>query len=195
MDTHIIEISPDLGEILFSEGQPMVSSDPATFTIQTIDVATWAARKVLSAQARILDRKVLATEYKKRIDAWLERASKEDEDSVGFLSGHLRVFTEQQVSVQRKSRSVALPGATLSLRKKPDRIEVLDEAELLAYCEASYPEAIVLTKSLSKTALKAMIKTGELPSSIELVPGEDEFYIRSDDDNPQAIGEHNRDAA
>lgn len=171
--------SPSLGELLFSPENMDVTSEAEDFAVRSIEMAAWAARKVVDARARISARTELADRYKNRIDEWLKKSCSEDSESIEFFMSHLKPFAEREIGCQRRSRTVHLPGASLSLRKKPDRFEILDEAEAIAYCEESLPEVIVIKKQISKTALKQCLHKG-LPPSIAFVPGEDELHISAD---------------
>lgn len=178
--------SPSLGELLFSPENMDVTSDDEDFGIHSIEMAAWAARKVLDARARISSRTELADQYKSRIEEWLKKASTEDSDSISFFMSHLKAYAEREIGRQRRSRTFHLPGASLSLRKKPDRFEILDELEAIAYCESSLPEALIIKKQISKAALKQCFHKG-LPPSITFVPGEDELYINAD--NAQCVSD------
>lgn len=177
--------SPDLGELLCNSGTMDDSTSPEQFRISSLEQASWAARKVVSARRRIVDREALASRYIETIKAWLERANREDSESISFLTIHLKSFAEQEIATQRRSKTVFLPGARLSLRKKPDRIEIVDESRVITFCEERYPEAIVIKRSVPKAALKLIIaRTGEIPPAVDYVPGSEELYIESDDAIP-----------
>lgn len=173
--------SPDLGELLFSEEDryAIVPQDDS-FCINTLELANWAARRIVEHRQNMKERKELAELYVARIQSWLDKANKEDVASTEFLTSHLRPFVERELAKQRHSKTIHLPSATLSMRKKPDRIEITDEIAALEYCEVYMPEAVVIRKSLSKTVLKAAVKQGELPTAVEFVPGENELYIDAD---------------
>ncbi len=172
--------SPDLGELLFSPESIDVTTNAEDFSITSIEMATWAARKVIQARTRVAERKTLAERYKARIDQWVNDANKEDDDSTEFFMNHLKPFAEREIGKQRRSRTLHLPGAELCMRKKPDRIEILDEQEAIIYCEEYLPSALIIKKSLSKTVLKASMHSGELPPSVSFIPGEDELYVNAD---------------
>jgi len=182
--------SPSLGELLFSPESQDVTGSSENFAISSIDKAIWAARKVVEARTRISSRKALADSYKARIDMWLEKSNTEDNDSLRFFMNHLKPYAEREIAKQRKSKTLILPGVSLSLRKKPDRLEILNEDEVIAYCETFMPKAIVVKKSISKTVLKASILTGTLPPSVEFIPGEDELYVSEDSEEIVAKNQH-----
>ena len=158
----------------------ILAAPPATtdFRVDTPDKASWAARKLLDAESRITRRTALAKEYKGRIDSWLERANKEDAESVDYLKGILRPYADLAVATQRTSRSVHLPGAVLSLRKKPDRVDVTEPDIAISYCETEHPEAVVIKKDVSKSVLKALLSRGTDIPGCRLESGRDELYVK-----------------
>lgn len=158
----------------------ILSAPPATtdFRVDTPDKASWAARKLLDAESRINRRTALAKDYKSRIDSWLERANTEDAESVDYLKGILRPYAELAVATQRTSRSVHLPGAVLSLRKKPDRVDVSEPDIAITYCETEHPEALIIKKDLSKSVLKGLLTHGTDVPGCHLEPGRDELYVK-----------------
>ena len=173
------ECSPDLGELLVCPDEMPTESED--FRITSIELASWASQKVLAARKRIAGRAALAAQYTNRIAAWLEKANAEDKGSVEFLLSHLKPFAQSEIAKQHRLRTLHLIGADISIRKKPDRVSVFDTDALLSYCEASYPEAVVVTKSVSKAKVLARIKKdGELPPGVDFCSGEDELYVRPD---------------
>ena len=175
-----------VGDILYpelSEFAPPESGSadslPA-FRVDSLKKADWAVAKILDAEARIARRASLASELHARIDAWLTKASAADNDSICYLSGLLRPFVESEISMQRRSRSLVLPSGTAQLRKMPDKLDVVDKDAALSYCESSHPEAVVVRKDLSRSALKMLIVTqGEAIPGCSFELGPDELYIKS----------------
>jgi len=179
--------SPDLGELLVCPDElPAESED---FRITNIELAAWAARKILAARKRMEKREALAAQYTQRIASWLGKANAEDQRSVEFLTAQLKPFAQSEIASQHRLRTLHLPGAEVSLRKRPDKVDVFDADALLGYCEASYPEALVVTKSVSKAKVLARIKkNGELPPGVDFCVGEDELHIRPDSAGPDIEG-------
>ena len=116
--------SPDIGELLFSDADAvMCDADEESFCINTAELANWAARRVVEHRERIKERREQAELYISRIQTWLDKAIAEDASSIDFLSSHLRPYVERELAKQRRSRTLLLPGSSLSLRKKPDKID------------------------------------------------------------------------
>jgi hypothetical protein len=152
----------------------------ASFKIDSFDKASWAASRVLAAQARMADRAALAQAYKTRIDSWLADSNKADEDTSAYLSLLLKPYVEDElVRARSRSRTLLMVTAQASLRKSPDRISILDEAVAMAYLEAQHPSAIVTKKTISLSTLRTLIFTeGEAVPGVEASLGSDNLYLK-----------------
>lgn len=173
---------PSLPNVLFPDFFIPSAEAPAAepFTVDSLSKASWAAARILEAQARTAQRSELARSYKSRIDAWLSDANSSDNDSIDYLSALLKPWVESEVSKQRRSRSILLPTATAQLRKLPDRIDIVDRDAALAYCKANHPEAVVVREEISKTAVRSLILgQGEAIPGVEAELGRDELYIKA----------------
>lgn len=180
--------APALADILF-DALSIPSTSPADgtaapaavpFTIDDLAKASWAATRILEAQARMADRASLASAYKARIDAWLADSNKADEDTSAYLSLLLKPYVEDELSRSHsRSRTLRLLTAQASLRKSPDRVSVLDEAAAMAYLDTNHPTAIVTKKTISLSTLRSLIFTeGEAIPGVEASLGIDNLYIK-----------------
>lgn len=147
------------------------------FRIDDERKAAWAAGKILSARKRVETREKLAQEYQTRILDWLSSANQTDQDSINFLEGSLRPWVEQEVSKLGKTRSFRLPGAKVGLRKKPDRVEIVNLETALEFCEEHLEEAVVVKKDISKSEIKHHLLCGARVPGVELIPGSDELSV------------------
>jgi hypothetical protein len=183
--------APALADLIFSDidipsTPPAASSDgteaqaAVQFKITDISTASWAAAKVLAAQARMADRAALASRYKSKIDQWLSDSNAHDEASAAYLTMLLRPYIEAELSRSRsRSRTLHLPTASASLRKSPDHVSVLDESAALAFLEAHHPAAIVTKKTISLSTVRSLILTdGEPVPGVEASLGTDSLYLK-----------------
>jgi phage host-nuclease inhibitor protein Gam len=174
-----------ISNILFPDFENVKTSisfqteESETFTIDTLNKASWAVSQILEAEARIDQRSTLANEYKARIDAWLESATHQDKDSISYLSFLLEPYVKNEVSKLHKSKTLSLPTGTASFRKLPDRLEITDNTSALSFCETEHPEAIIIKKELNKSVLKDLIlKQSEPIPGVSAELGEDKLYIK-----------------
>jgi phage host-nuclease inhibitor protein Gam len=180
--------APALADLLFTDidipttppAEGTEAQAAAPFKITDISSASWAAAKVLAAQARIAERAELANRYKARIDAWLSDSNAHDDASATYLSLLLKPYIEAELSRTRsRSRTLHLPTASASLRKSPDHVSVLDEAAAMAFLESNHPAAIVTKKTISLSTLRSLIFTdGEAVPGVEAELGRDSLYLK-----------------
>jgi phage host-nuclease inhibitor protein Gam len=180
--------APALADLLFTDidipstppAEGTEAQAAAPFKITDISTASWAAAKVLAAQARMAERAELANRYKARIDAWLSDSNAHDEASAAYLSLLLKPYIEDELSRTRsRSRTLHLPTASASLRKSPDHVSVLDEAAAMAFLEAHHPAAIVTKKTISLSSLRTLIfSQGEAVPGVEAELGRDSLYLK-----------------
>lgn len=130
---------PSLEELL----SPDTSDTKEPFIIDTPEKAAWAARKIIDAESRIDQYTGQASQYKKQIDSWFNRAVQDEIESVNYLKILIRPFIEQEISKQSKSKTLRYPGLNIQLRKKPDRIDITDKDIAFSFCEANHTEAII----------------------------------------------------
>lgn len=171
-----LQPAPSLEDLLVT-GQEIESEH---FTVDNPEKATWTARKIKASQERIEQRKDLAKSYKAQIDAWFRKAVQEDEESIDYLKQILKPYVEQEISMQRKSKTLRLPGISVQLRKKPDRIDVVESETAISFCEANHPEAVIVKKEISKSYLKQLLAKGEIIPGCDLMLGDEEIYIKEE---------------
>ena len=174
-DSEAIPISPITA---LSEDSANDGPTPA-FTIDNLNKASWAVAKILESEARTAQRAQLAKDFKSRIDAWLESANKQDTDSISYLSFLLEPYVKNEISKLHNSKTLSLPTGLASLRKLPDRLDIIDSESAIAYCEAAHPDAIIIKKELDKSYLKDLILNHAEPiPGIAAELGADKLYIK-----------------
>jgi phage host-nuclease inhibitor protein Gam len=182
-----VSLLPSLPNILFPDfcnAQVPIPADaevPATeqFTVDSSSKASWAIACVLEAEDRINKRKALASDFKARIETWLDSANHQDGNSISFLSSLLEPYVKDEVSKLHKSKTLSLPTGTASFRKLPDRLDITDGETALAYCEIEHPEAVIIKKELDKSILKDLIlKQAEPIPGVEAELGPDRLYVK-----------------
>jgi len=165
------------------EAAPLIrpsSDSPPAFEVDCLQKADWCIAKILDAEARMGRRAELAAELHSRIDAWMMKANTPDNDTVSYLTALLRPFVEAELSTVRRSRSLLLPSGTASLRKLPDRLEIVDPAAAMAWADANHPEAIVTKRELMKSELKRLVfREGEAVPGVEAELGQDTLYVKA----------------
>jgi len=164
----------------FSPPEPGSPDSLPSFTVDTLQKADWCVAKILAADSRISRRAELAAELHSRIDTWMTKSSSADQDSISYLTSLLRPFVEAELATVRRSRSLLLPSGTASLRKLPDRLDIVSQESAMAWAEINAPDAIITERKLVKSELKRLIfRQGEAIPGIDAELGRDELYIKS----------------
>jgi hypothetical protein len=158
----------------------------APFSIDTLEMATWAVRKVARARRRFAEAQLLADAERDRIDAWLASEEAHLEQATSFLEGHLARFHRARLDEDPKARTIATPAGKLVARKQPDRVEVVDEAEYFEWARRDHQDLLRVTVAADKAALKKATTVGpdgqamlgdEVVPGVEHVPGEIRFTV------------------
>jgi hypothetical protein len=165
---------PEIEQVIYSEPENTVEED---FRIDDQEKASWAARRILHAQKTIEERKATAKRFKERIDTWLAQSNEPDEKTIERLSSLLQPYLEEQLK-DKKGKSIKVFGATITLRKQPEKVSVFDKEKALAYCEEHAPNALIIKKELSKTELKKLSQDGTLIPGVLLDGGDEKLYVK-----------------
>ena len=176
----------DLDDVLFpdSDGpQPQLSSEgqpaPFSFVIDDLGKAAWAARRIAQAQERITDRQALATVYREKIDRWCLESDTPDLRTIEYLTYLLRPFVEAEIAKNPRRKTLSFFGASAQLRRRPDHLEVHDEASALAFCETHHPDAVVTTRVLSKSIVRDLLKNRKEVPGASIVPGTEDLIVKA----------------
>jgi hypothetical protein len=129
------------------------------------DARTLAAESLLKA---VQGRLVAEAERRRRSAEWLRRR----------FGPELEAWARPRL--QGRRRTLALAYGAIAFRKQPARLKVLDQAAAVRWAEASRPELVRITKSVSAPQVAAALQedlklgfTDELPDWLEVTePGE-----------------------
>ncbi len=171
----VAEIHPDITEVLVDD---IPQEGEEGFVIDSLEKAAWAARKYIQAKERMTERWDQAKGFKEKIDLWYERANVEDENTMSYMMGLLKPYISREVLKLRKGKTVKAPGVNITLRKKPNRVEVVDEELAIKFCEANQPQIVQVKKSLSKSEINKLLSQGELIPGVNVTIGEEELQIK-----------------
>jgi len=172
----LVDDTPDISEILVDE---IPQKGDETFQIDTLEKAAWAARKYMQAKERMEQRWEQAKSFKAKIDLWFARANSEDEGTMNYMMSLLKPYIEREVAKLRKSKTIKAPGVNISLRKKPNKVDIIDEDLAIQYCEVNQPQIIQVKKTVSKSEINKLLTKGELIPGVEVLIGDDELQIKA----------------
>jgi hypothetical protein len=184
----MVAAAEDLGELLDT------SQPDATFTIDSLDKAIWAVRKIDQHRHRFAEATKAAGAERSRIDQWLEGERQRLATSTGHLETLLARYHADQLAEDPKRKTIRTPAGDLVARKSPDRVEV-DETVFVPWAERNAED--LLNPPKPRTPAKAEIKkrvgdimsdgqvvnadTGEFLPGVLWVDGETTYKVVTDE--------------
>tara|TARA_Y100000310_G_scaffold260204_1_gene269040 strand:+ start:1346 stop:1891 length:546 start_codon:yes stop_codon:yes gene_type:complete len=167
----------ELGEVI-GEVPEVDEKSALPFVVETPGQALWCSGKMRAAEERAQAIDAQADVWIQAIRKWAADESAPYHQTVERMAELLEPWVRDQVVGQRK-RSTRLPDGTVGgLRRGPERVEIVDEAAALEWCEEHLPSAIKVTRSVLKAPILARMKeNGEVPPGIAFRPGEDRYYV------------------
>lgn len=149
------------------------SSFSEGFRVQDQATANWVARKIVEARL-----------HRERVKAWCEREvrrSEQLEERFWYLYGsQLREWAASELRrLGGRRKSLDLPDARVGWRAEAMRVIVDDESAALEWATSTCPAAIVVTRRISRSAIKSHFESkGECPTGARVEPAGEKFYLR-----------------
>jgi phage host-nuclease inhibitor protein Gam len=173
-------MSIGLADFLYEDEKAMLADEEQKelFVVDTHSKADWAIAKIAQAHQRKAQRAALVAQYKEKLDLWLQKENEDDENSIFYLTEKVRPFIEEAIKGGKK-KSISFPGGTAGFRKLPERVEIIDEAVLISFCDREHPE--VIKKSVGKTEIKKLLKDGVKVPGVTTEESPDSFYVKPSD--------------
>jgi len=146
-----------------------------TWSIETMDQAAWASRKLRDAHAEIDEIDAWQTREIDRIKNAATAERNRIQQSASFFENALAVYLNHLISEGRKTKSLDLPGGKISIRSRADKLEIDDEAKAIAWLkEHELGAAIKVRESIDKRGLlDAITKDGStliISDTGEIIP-------------------------
>lgn len=166
----------DLTEFL--DAPPEDFEPTERWAITDDDVAAWALRRLAKVQAERARIARAARQEVARINTWAADADRplivDEQFFRGALTDYLRAVRAQRGEDPERPETLTykLPTGTITGRKQPESLVVLDEAKFIAWCdENDLPEFVRTKREVDKAALKRL-KAGQDGVSVVLDTGE-----------------------
>lgn len=153
MQRELIDFNDDLyDELQDSYG---LDEEQSAFTIDDMEKASWASRKLLGDEAEKQRIKAWGEREIARIQGIVYRHTTSIDNRMGFLTGHLHSYLNRLIQTgEIKKKSLDLPGGKIAVRSGKDKIVIEDEDAVIAYLEAADETSpIKIKKSVLKTEL------------------------------------------
>ncbi len=139
------------------------------FTINNLEGATWAFRKLRAIKAKEDEFKKVADEEINKVQAWLESELKATQSDKEYFEGLLTTYYKSEREKDSKFK-LSTPYGKVSSRTT-DKYYYEDEEEIKDYCNTNNLDCIKVKEELDKTAFKKLCKGGINIETGEVVPG------------------------
>lgn len=169
---------------------------PATFSIDTIEKADWAMRKIADADRRLAAARDVADGRRRQIEHWLAEQEATHERSTRFLASllegfHRRILDDQPVEwAKKKDKTLTLPSGGKLTARLGQPTWTFDETLFLPWAKSAAPDTVRTSETVDRAAAKKLLQAapddgraltadGELVPGVSVAPPEPAFTIDS----------------
>lgn len=176
-------------EIEELENSGVLTEEKQTWSIDSLESADWAFRKISALKKSNNEIKSLANKERERISQWESKETQSNQDSITFFEMKLAEYLLELRQSDPKTK-IKTPHGTVSTRKQPDSWEYNNDAvEVLE--ELGLNEFINVKKTVDKTALKKAVSVledgrvisadGEIIDVVKVVPQGEKVVVKEID--------------
>lgn len=124
----------------------------------------------------------IAEKEKELIDSWAMSRNTKLQERIDFLAKKLEAFIRSQ-----DVKTIDMPHGKISIRKRPDKVEVVDLDAFLAAADHSLLNSVPETVKPDLNAIKKFVKMtgGKLPVGCKIIPGEEAFSYKLTTNNKE----------
>ena len=158
-------------------------ADPIEDRVDVDSRLDWLLEKRGKQEAEIAKNNAIAERRLLQIEDWRQGENGKIERAMSWTDYQIRELLPDADEMQNQygKRSRILPFGTVGYRKTPPKVEIFDEAKALEWARIHKVD-IKVRESVSKTDLKKAIQnTQDPPDGFGLIPGSEEFFVRTDD--------------
>lgn len=149
--------------------EQILQEEREEFTINNLEGATWAFRKLRAIKAKEDELKKVADEEIAKVKTWLENELKTTQGDREYFEGLLTEYYKTEKDKDSKFK-LSTPYGKISSRTT-DKYYYEDEEEIKNYCSENGLNCIKIKKELDKNAFKKLCKGGVNLETGEVVPG------------------------
>lgn len=139
------------------------------FSINDLQDATWAFRKLRAIDAKKKELETILNEEINGLKEWFCKETKSLDDDKAYFEGLLSAYYIEERAKDKKFKLSTPYGKVTSSKKTKYIYE--DEQAIIDYCNMNEIDAIRVKEELDKTAFKNLCKDGVNQSTGEVVPG------------------------
>lgn len=136
---------PDVSELPPDEAEQALAAWREAWDLRDLEDADWAARKLQQVRARQGEIDKVARTRIAQIQEWQARENARHEPDLAYFAGRLETFHRfRRAEDEKHNKTVELPcGVTLRSQAGKLKVNVTDEAELVAWLEQHCASAII----------------------------------------------------
>ena len=119
--------------------------------------------------------KAVGQDQIKSAQAYIDSESRKRENTIAFLSERLHLFMNGQ-----DKKTISLPNGDLKMRVRQDKVDVVDEAKVVAWIKSgpSPSSMLRIREMINKAEMRKYIKeTGDIPDGVEVESQEPSFSV------------------
>ncbi len=139
------------------------------FSINDLQGATWAFRKLRAIEEKVNELNVVADKEISRVKEWLSNEVKSLEADKEYFEGLLSAYYIEERAKDKKFKLSTPYGKVTS--RKTEKYIYEDVQVIMDYCNMNELDVIRVKEELDKTAFKKICKGGVNQETGEVVPG------------------------
>lgn len=139
------------------------------FSINDLQGATWAFRKLRAIEEKVNELNVVADKEISRVKEWLSNEVKSLEADKEFFEGLLSAYYIEEKAKDKKFKLSTPYGKVTS--RKTEKYIYEDVQAIMDYCNMNELDVIRVKEELDKSAFKKICKGGVNQETGEVVPG------------------------
>lgn len=146
--------------------------DRQDWMIDSMELASWAGRKITHARKEVDAIKAWRDEEIQRIKDAADIEMARHQNEIAFFEGHLGAYLHRLILDGRKTKTLNLPTGTVSIRARQPKLTVADENRAISWASEYFEDAIVTKRSLNMSAFKKRIEVIDNGTVIDSATGE-----------------------
>lgn len=162
------------------------SEETSPWTIDSLESADWALRKIAVLKKKNDEIHQLAEKERERISEWEDKETHSNQESIAFFESKLADYLYELRKNDPKAK-IKTPHGTVSTRKQPDSWEYQGDT-LNTLKELGLTEFITIKESINKAELKKAVQVlengrvispdGEVIESIKVIPQGEKVIVK-----------------
>lgn len=162
------------------------SEETSPWTIDSLESADWALRKIAVLKKKNDEIHQLAEKERERITEWEDKETHSNQESIAFFESKLADYLHELRKNDPKAK-IKTPHGTVSTRKQPDSWEYQGDT-LNTLKELGLTEFITIKESINKAELKKAVQVlengrvispdGEVIESIKVIPQGEKIIVK-----------------